>query len=91
MPEFKEGVKRAGRPKGSLNKRNPIFQDAFSRVLTQKVVNELIEKAVEHAKRGKPGLLLGLLPYGLQEMPKAVEMSGPEGGKIKITLKLSES
>jgi len=86
---FQKGKKKTGgRKPGTANKRNIVLQEAFAKVLTPEIAEKLISNAIASAVKGKPGLLLGLMPYGLQEMPRAIELSGGEE-PIEFTFNLA--
>ena len=80
MRFFVKGHKKiGGRKAGTPNKHNTVLKDAFAEVLTPVRANSLVKKALDLAMKGRPGLLLGLLPFGMQELPRAVEISPAEG------------
>lgn len=83
----KKREKTGGRQKGTPNKRNTILEEAFKKVVTRERAEKLLAIAVQSAAEGKPGLLLGLMPYCLQEMPKVVEHGGEL--PVKFTLNLN--
>lgn len=85
---FKKGAprpKNSGRKAGTPNKRNTVMEEAFRSELTLAKARDLIRTGISMAEKGKPGLLLGLMPYGLQEVRKLVDVTSG-GNTIKAML-----
>ena len=90
---FKKGVPTpgAGRPKGSVNKRNVDRQEIFDRIVDKH--GDPLEALAEMAFDPKHDLLIRkdcmkeLVQYG-HAKKRSVEITGPDGGPIEARLEL---
>jgi hypothetical protein len=90
---FKKGEKTpgAGRPKGSVNKRNVERQEIFDRIVEKHgdPLEALAEMAFDpnHDLLVRKDCLKELVQYG-HAKKKSVEITGPDGGPIEARLEL---
>jgi hypothetical protein len=85
-PLFIKGrAKTGGRKKGTPNQRNKILEEAFARQITPEVADLIVQKAFKEWGKGKGGLASVLLPYCIQELPKAIIHQGLEDLPARFT------
>ena len=90
---FKKGVATpgAGRPKGSINKRNVVRQEVFDRIVEKHgdPLEALAEMAFNpnHPLDIRKDCLKEVVQYG-HAKKKSVEITGPDGGPIEARLEL---
>jgi len=90
---FKKGVATpgAGRPKGSINKRNVVRQEIFDKIVEKHgdPLEALAEMAFDpnHPLDIRKDCLKEVVQYG-HAKKKAIEISGPDGGPIEARLEL---